>query len=511
MKSLKTLIVAVSSIGLLFAQLPAAKVPQQPAQRRAPKVAPQPWYFGAIDIGSRGIKSTLFKFVKEGEWKDTQVLKAGTQNACLVGKMTPDKRFTPDCIEDAVKNAVTLLEEMKAVAAKEKITNVKYFLVGSSGVAQGVNKAELVAAMSTATGLDMEFVDANTEARYGLISAVPPAYRSTAVMIDQGSGNTKVACQDKSPNDIKTAEIVLGTVTTANEALGLTTLLKSSKDMATLVKKLQGVAESPKRAEALGAVAAASTELGALTVDYSDPKKNVRSRDLVQKAEEISALISGMEGAQDLAVRAKGLLSQAKVVMEAETKYEVYVSQVAKVVREDVQPVYLREARNKPCLAPQPTIQNGREIPGRIYLLGGAPWAAATFSHPETVMQNYVLLTRADLEKVLVPLRAGESPKVLPATTQGQRARANALEDPKRKAAELSRLAAIDKKAASERSNVGKVFGRDFQLSGITLLDGIIESVHKAGSPNTNVYFVRNASYIYGFALDKFKEARDSE
>jgi hypothetical protein len=103
------------------------------------------------------------------------------------------------------------------------LSAVYYYVVGSSGVAKGANTPDLANAVKAATavkavgakpaqqGIDMAFVDARQEAQYGLISAVSKARRADSILVDIGSGNTKLGCM--AGDSFKSTEIPFGSVT----------------------------------------------------------------------------------------------------------------------------------------------------------------------------------------------------------------------------------------------------------------------------------------------------------
>ena len=218
MRSMKAVLALLLTLGgTLYAQ----QFPRKPTQAsRTPQTASARTYYGAIDLGSKGTKGALFSFVTDEDGPSADVLFSQNVNTRLVSSMAAGK-FTKPGIDDAAQAVATLVDAMKAEAAKEGIPIDAYFVVGSSGVAKATNKQDLVDAVKAATGIEMDFIDAAHEGYYGMLSAVPASRRLNAMYLDIGSGNAKLGClvSGTSFQDYKSAEIPFGSVSGRNEAL----------------------------------------------------------------------------------------------------------------------------------------------------------------------------------------------------------------------------------------------------------------------------------------------------
>jgi exopolyphosphatase/pppGpp-phosphohydrolase len=336
-------------------------------------------YFAGIDLGSRGVKAFIYSFVHEGEGVDARVIFKDTVNTKLVSG-AKDKRFTPDGIEEAKSAVVKLVGEMRAVA-EQKAIKPRFYIVASSGVAAFENRGDLKSVVDSATGLELEFVDAKTEALDALLSAVPPTRRQEGIVVDIGSGNTKLGCM--TADVFNPVEIPYGTVT----------LRKS-----------------------------------------------------VPADKEYFA----------------GLQESLNKVTSA----------------------YKVERMNTPCLGSRT----------RIYFVGGAPWATATFSRPEAALWGYVPLARKDIDAFLQRLRNGKWNQDVP--------RYNF--EPK---VSISKQEAIKKANLSDRDAVQNVFAQEDLLAGVSLIRMILDNSNQSA----HVFFVRNGNYLYGYALDKFKDIKIGE
>jgi hypothetical protein len=147
-------------------------------------------------------------------------------------------------------------------------------------------------------------------------------------------------------------------------------------------------------------------------------------------------------------------------------------------VSRQVAAAYNTERMNTPCLGSR----------NRIYFIGGAAWATATFSHPETALWGYVPLTHKDIDGFLHNLQDGSwnqgeaqfhfAPQVTPAQRE-----------------------TIRKAHATDRQNVQNVFSREDLLAGVSLIRTVLDS----GNPSASVWFVRNGNYLFGYALEQYK------
>lgn len=344
-------------------------------------------YYGAIDLGSKGVKAALFNFVRETDGLDAKVRFKNTINTKLVSSMN-GARFTAEGIQDAADATRRLLEQMQGEAKKKKLVDVQYYIVGSSGVAKGENGEELATAVKKVTGIDMEFIKAQDEGYFGLSSTIPRDSRSTAIYIDVGSGNTKLGCVigGSEVSNFKSAEIPYGSVSGRNAAVK-----GNSADIRAGIEQL-------------------------------------------------------MQG--------------------------------------EVRPAYSKQSMDIPCLRNRQS----------IYWTGGAAWATATMMHPERALNAYVKLTRKDLDTFLERLSDG---------TWNQKKLAYAFPKGTSKETEIEARTAAEK----ERHAVMDVFAAEDLLAGVSIMRSVLD----ASNPSAVIRFARNGNYIYGYAIEKYKEGRDTD
>ena len=218
MRFVKAIVFMMLAVVMMSA---AQAKPNAAAAKKAKPAAPASTkveYYGAVDLGSKGTKATLYSFEPEEDGDYPNAIFTKVVNTKLVSSMA-DGKFTKEGIADAADAVKQVIDAMKAEAAKQNVQ--VYYVVGSSGVAKGTNKQELVDAVKAASGIDMDFVDAIQEGYYGLSSAVPLSYRPVSMYVDIGSGNTKLGCMvgESDPKNYKGAEIPYGSVSGRNEAL----------------------------------------------------------------------------------------------------------------------------------------------------------------------------------------------------------------------------------------------------------------------------------------------------
>lgn len=333
-------------------------------------------YFAGIDLGSRGVKASIYSFVRAGEGIDTRVVFKNNINTKLVSGAN-GKRFTPEGVDEAKSAVVKLVGEMRA-AAEQQAISPRFYLVGSSGVSVFENRDDLKSAVDAATGLELEFIDAKTEALDALLSAVPPTRRQEGIVVDVGSGNTKLGCM--TGDVFNSVEIPYGTVTLR-------------KAVPTDKEYFVGLQESLSR----------------------------------------------------------------------------------------VASAYRVERMNTPCLGSRT----------RIYLVGGSPWATATFSRPEAALWGYVPLARKDIDAFLQSLRSGKWNQDEPRFSFEAQV-------------SVAKQDATKKAHLSDRSAVQNTFSQEDLLAGVSLIRTILDN----GNPSAHVFFVRNGNYLYGYALDKFKNVQ---
>ena len=110
-------------------------------------------------------------------------------NTTVVAGAVGNGAFAADAIRDTATEAGKFAKKMQEEFGVS-LKNIR--TIGSSGLPQALNRAELVKAVQEATGLaPMEFLTPCREVELTIRGLMPEAERSQAVMVDVGSGNTK--------------------------------------------------------------------------------------------------------------------------------------------------------------------------------------------------------------------------------------------------------------------------------------------------------------------------------
>ena len=146
-----------------------------------------------------------------------------------------------------------------------------------------------------------------------------------------------------------------------------------------------------------------------------------------------------------------------------------------------VRPNYRKETLNKPCLANR----------GRIYWIGGAAWAAATFIHPERSTNAYVEISRKEIDEFLGKLKDG--------SWNAQQPRISFAKD-----TPDSVRRSVTSAALKDWKGVQNVFVREDVYAGVSLFRALLD----VSNPNARILFVRNGNFLYGYALSRYVESK---
>jgi hypothetical protein len=146
-----------------------------------------------------------------------------------------------------------------------------------------------------------------------------------------------------------------------------------------------------------------------------------------------------------------------------------------------IKPAYRKTTLNNPCLANR----------ARIYWIGGAAWASATFTHPERATNAFVSITRKELDGFLAKLKDGS-----------WNANPPSLTFPKDTPDSVRN--SMNAAALKDWKGVQNVFVREDLIAGVSLFRSILDQ----SNPNAKITFVRNGNLLYGYALTRFVEGK---
>lgn len=322
----------------------------------------------SIEVGSKGVKARLYRMKEDAEgYLSIDTDYKNDVNTTIIKSMQ-DGKFSEAAMDETTKAVKDEMGKMLGQSPK-----CKAFVVGSSGVAKASNKDTLAQKVTAATTVGMEFINAEEEARYAFLASVPIKYRNDSLLIDIGSGNTKLAYRDG--EEIKTLEVPYGS--------------------ASLAKEMQE-----------------KQQANFATDDY---KKKV------------TALI---------------------------------------------QPDFRGKAQT------QPKLLNHK----RLYWIGGAAWATATYTYPEHSEESVVRIYDKDLRHF------------------AQRLEQNDWLD-----THVPKKASDSAKKAHEKDweKVKSTFTREDLLSALALMDVIV----KDGNPKSRINFLRYGQWLYGYTREKYKSS----
>jgi Ppx/GppA phosphatase family len=168
----------------------------------------------AVEVGSKGVKARGFQFgIKDIESSSIRTFFEENENTTIIASMK-DGLLSESAISETADMVASLIKKMRAIES-----NCKAFVVGSSGVANAKNHSELANIVKQRVDDldDMDFISGKEEAEYGFIASVPQQFWYSSVIIDIGSGNTKIGYMNKK-NEFKADEIPFGSVTLTKKA-----------------------------------------------------------------------------------------------------------------------------------------------------------------------------------------------------------------------------------------------------------------------------------------------------
>jgi exopolyphosphatase/pppGpp-phosphohydrolase len=174
--------------------------------------------YGGIEIGAKGIKSTVLEVNSAPEGLRVKILLAGTKNMTLVKGIATSGKFDAKDLQETAAIIRSTAEEMET---KHKVPKENIYIVASSGIftpiakdakAVAANRAELEKAIRKVADRSMDFITVAQEAQLSIKGIVPSKFLGTSVLLDIGSGNTKGGFQVKS-GEYALFDVPLGSVT----------------------------------------------------------------------------------------------------------------------------------------------------------------------------------------------------------------------------------------------------------------------------------------------------------
>lgn len=144
-----------------------------------------------IEVGSGGVKARVVDLTYDSQCNLMAKTRLSLDENTNIVQSMQEGKFSQDAIKATADAVAKLGSKMK-----EQYPSCVVFAVGSSGVAVGKNTDELRQAVAAVGLKDMSFITPAQEAEYGFKSSIPTAKRLQALLIDIGSGNTKIGYLD---------------------------------------------------------------------------------------------------------------------------------------------------------------------------------------------------------------------------------------------------------------------------------------------------------------------------
>lgn len=228
-------------IGFGFAQSRVAS-----AQARRPATPLPQELYGGIEIGAKGIKCLVLRVINGDEGYNVSILNAEVINTTLV--QTRDGKFTQQAIRDT---GLVVQRFYQRLQQDFKVPADQINVIASSGLI-GDNPQDISNEIKRVIGVDIDFLDIETEVQLTIAGTIPRRYRvgrtwydnrSGSVMVDVGSGNTKGGYQQlrqvaigRPDYDYVTWGMPIGSVTFTNE---VNKLAGGEADLQTFIKRSQ--------------------------------------------------------------------------------------------------------------------------------------------------------------------------------------------------------------------------------------------------------------------------------
>lgn len=197
------------------AETAAAEAPAAPAE--TPAVAAMVQRFGGVEIGAKGVKVTAIEIDPTKEPATLRVLEMDKKTVDVTISRLKGKKFDSALVQDT---ALVVKDFIEALKAELKVPEENIEVVASSGVPFTDNIAELTAAIEEHAKKELHRIDAIEEATLTAVALVPQELRTSMLVVDIGSGNTKGGTfldESGAVDKFTTLEVRYGTQTLTKE------------------------------------------------------------------------------------------------------------------------------------------------------------------------------------------------------------------------------------------------------------------------------------------------------
>lgn len=167
----------------------------------------------AIEIGAKGVKGRLFNssLNSRGEHDIQEQSYQKNINTNITDENTENvEMFSNNKI---LETASAVSEIVKLFKKENHISDDNIYIFGSSALLKYKNKELLSFEVNKIINKHVEFIDVKDEVVYGYIDSIPSDYKNTALIVDIGSGNTKMGYSDQIAKTNDYIDISMGTKT----------------------------------------------------------------------------------------------------------------------------------------------------------------------------------------------------------------------------------------------------------------------------------------------------------
>jgi len=197
--------------------------------------------YGGVEIGSKGVKAVALEIsIKDEKLYDIKELFRENINTTIISGVKETGAFSSEGIDETAQALKTLINKIK----QKGVPAENIFVIAGSAITSVKNKENLSDKIKELTGYSTNFLTAKDEVLYNIAGALPASYYYNSVVVDIGSGNTKIGYLEKIADtlNVKNFEIPYGSVSLTEEAKKKGNLDKGrneilNKEVITLLRK----------------------------------------------------------------------------------------------------------------------------------------------------------------------------------------------------------------------------------------------------------------------------------
>ncbi|ODA44122.1 TPR repeat protein [Thermodesulfovibrio sp. N1] len=174
-------------------------------------------FYGGVEIGSKGVKAVALEIsIKNEDLYDIKELFRESINTTIISGVKETGAFSSDGIDETAQAVKALINKIK----EKGVPAENIFVIASSAISSVKNKESLSDKIKELTGYITNFLVVKDEILYNIAGALPSKYYYNSIVVDIGSGNTKIGYLEKVADsfNVKSFEIPYGSVSLTEEA-----------------------------------------------------------------------------------------------------------------------------------------------------------------------------------------------------------------------------------------------------------------------------------------------------